>query len=139
MAHYTVVMENSVDTSLPDYRCARHPSRVYQGRELDGQFVVTVYDSALPCDDQNPRALSPSASKAIKDASPRFGWGTEDKSSLQLAIALLFDVSGDAGVALKWCQQFTSTYVGKLGPVWTVPEVDIALWLYCYENAGPQA
>ncbi len=139
VAHYTFAMDNSSNPSLPDYRCARHPSRVYQGRELDGEFVVTVFDSALPCDDQNPRTLSPAASKAIRDASPQFGWGTECESSLQLAVALLFDVSGDARVALRWCEQFTRTYVGQLAAVWTVPEVDIALWLYCYENAGPQA
>jgi hypothetical protein len=58
---------------------------------------------------------------------------------LQLAIALLHDVSGDADTALRWYERFAETYVRELPATWTVPELDIALWLYCFQNARPGA
>ncbi|MBN1152459.1 MAG: hypothetical protein JXA58_04545 [Dehalococcoidia bacterium] len=73
----------------------------------------------------------------MKSESERFAWGCAGADSLQLAVALLLDVSGDEDTALRWCERFAQTYVGRLPAVWTVPEIDIALWLYCYENARP--
>jgi len=112
---------------------------VYHGEHRSQGDVVTVFDSALPRCEGNPRALSLQAAHAVRQVSPCFGWGVEDENSLQLAIALLIDVSGDPDVALRWCEAFASTYVARLPQIWTVPEIDIALWLYCYDNARGDA
>ena len=132
-------MSGEQDAGRFDYLQARRPSRVYRGFSAEGVRVVTVFDSALPEGDDNPRSLSIAASQTVRRASACFGWGTEDAHALQLAIALLLDVSSDRGTALRWCERFAATYVARLPDTWTVPEVDIALWLYCYENAGPGA
>jgi hypothetical protein len=134
MAHYAL-MSIEQETGSPDYLQARRPSRVYQGCGDGAGRVVMVSDSAL--EDRRARPLCPDASRTVKDVSEHFGWGGEGPDVLQLALALLLDVSGDADTALKWCERFAATYVGKLSDTWTVPEVDIALWLYCFENARP--
>ena len=73
------------------------------------------------------------------DCAAEFGWGDTGDGARQLALALLLDVSGDACTALKWFELFTEKYVRCLAPDWTVPELDIALWLHCFENARPGA
>lgn len=120
---------------MPDYRQARRPSRVYRGERLCGEATVTVFDSALPQSDGNPRVLSVGPSQHVRQLSSCFDWGSEDAGSLQLAVALLLDVTGDHGTASRWCERFAATYVAKLSADWTVPEVDIAFWLYCYQNS----
>ena len=128
-------MPESESCRLPDFREARHPSRVYTGSREGERCVVTVFDSALPESDSNPGPLPVASSRAVKDCCAHFDWGNVDAGALQLALALLHDVSGDADTALRWYERFARTYVLKLPATWSVPELDIALWLYCFENA----
>ncbi len=71
---------------LPDYREARHPSRVYSGSCADGRWTVTVFDSALPKGFDNPRALNESVSRQVKDCCPTFQWGDDSPGARQLAM-----------------------------------------------------
>lgn len=132
-------MTDEARFGTPDFREARRPSRVYRGVCESGRCIVTVTDSALGENARTPRELSPIGSRHIKDCCEQFGWGSGEADALQLAIALLFDVSGDVDTALRWHERFAATYVRILPATWTVPEVDIALWLYCFENARPDA
>lgn len=131
--------ERDLSADTPDFRRARHPSKVYSGSCDDGFFTVTVRDSALPQGDGNPRSLTPEASRSLRDCCEEFCWGREEPGSTQLAIALLLDVTGESDTALQWHELFTQKYVLNLGESWTVPEIDIALWLYCFQNARPGA
>ncbi|MBN1857450.1 MAG: hypothetical protein JW846_10925 [Dehalococcoidia bacterium] len=130
-------MSELEQTGLPDFRNARRPSKVYSGACVDGVFTVTVLDSALPHSEENPRMLVPDSSRALKDCSGAFCWAREDEGSLQLALALLLDVTGETETALEWHEMFCRKYVQELSDTWTVPEIDIALWLYCFENSRP--
>ncbi len=138
MAHYTCMVDKRI-SRLPDFHQAPHPSRVYSGLSAGADSVVTVQDSSLPKDKQEPQPLLPDASRRVKDCCERFQWGESGSGALQLAIALLLDVSGDVDTALQWHEHFADTYVRRLPPAWTVPELDIALWLHCFENARPHA
>jgi len=100
-------------------------------------FRVTVLDSALGQDQAKPRGLEPQASRDVRDCSHLFCWGDAGDGSRQLALALLLDFSGDSATALRWFEPFTEKYVRRLPSSWTVPELDIALWLHCFENARP--
>lgn len=122
---------------LPDFREARHPSRVYSGSCPDGRWVVSVVDSAVPEGEGNPRTLDEAVSRGVNDCCETFRWGNDSPGARQVAIALLLDVSGDAATALQWHERFAQTYVSQLGSTWMVPEIDIALWLYCFQNARP--
>ena len=130
-------MPEAESCRFPDFREARHPSRVYEGSREGEGCIVNVFDSALPKSDSNPGPLPVSSSRSIKDCSAHFDWGNVDAGALQLALALLYDVSGDVKTALEWYERFARTYVRKLPATWSVPELDIALWLYCFENARP--
>ena len=125
------------ESQRPDFRKARHPSRVYSGSCDEGVFLVSVLDSAKPQDGTNPRSLLVEESRSVEDCCGSFRWGDESNGSRQLAIALLLDVTGEPGTARQWCEFFTEKYVASLGPEWTVPELDIALWLHCFQNARP--
>jgi hypothetical protein len=122
---------------MPDFRQARHPSRVYRGSRENGAWRVTVLDSAQQQGEANPRVLTPEASQGVTFCCDTFCWGDVGDGSRQLAIALLLDVTGDPATALRWFELFTEKYVGCLPPQWAVPELDIALWLYCFQNARP--
>lgn len=132
-------MSQQSSPGLPDFRQARHPSRVYSGTHENGEPVVRVFDSSLPQDEHNPRRLLPDSSRDVQDYCDRFNWGTADQGATQLAIALLLDVSGEPSVTLRWHEHFVQTYVRNLPLTWTVPELDIALCLYCFDNARPDA
>ena len=125
------------ESQRPDFRKARHPSRVYSGSCDEGAFLVSVLDSALPQDGKNPSSLLVDESRSVEDCCDSFRWGDESKGSRQLAIALLLDVTGEPDTAREWCEFFTEKYVANLGQAWSVPELDIALWLHCYQNARP--
>lgn len=129
-------MVDARDCRFPDYREARRPSRVYRGED---NWVVLVSDSALAEPEGTDRVLLPDASRHVQDFCECFRWGDTGTGALQLAIALLLDVSGDVNTALRWHEHFAATYISKLPPTWMVPELDIALWLYCFQNARPGA
>ncbi len=132
-------MGTQANRGLPDFRQARHPTRVYSGVHEDTEPVIHVFDSSLPESESNPRRLLPDASRGVQDYCDHFSWGTVDAGASQLAVALLLNVSEDMATASKWHQQFLHKYVRQLPATWTVPELDIALWLHCFENAPPDA
>ncbi len=129
----------SIDSTsgLPDFRQARHPSRVYSGSSHQGEFVVSVVDSAMTEGEADPYLLEPGPSREIQDYSDSFHWGSDSPGAHQLAVALLLDVTGNADTAIRWHKHFVQTYVRKLERDWLVPEIDIAFWLYCFQNAPP--
>ncbi|MFW6102911.1 MAG: DUF6166 domain-containing protein [Chloroflexota bacterium] len=131
--------DTSARHGKPDFRQARHPTRVYSGVRGADECVVYVKDSALPEADDNPCVLEPKDSRAVVDYCERFDWGTMDSAALQLAVALLLDVTGEPERARIWAELFARKYVNNLPADWTVPEIDIDLWLYCFENARPGA
>ena len=131
--------ESAARQGKPDFRKARHPTRVYSGVRGPEGCVVRVRDSAYPERDDNPHVLDPGDSRAVVDYCERFDWGTTEPAALQLAVALLLDVTGEPEKARLWSQLFATKYVNSLPADWTVPELDIDLWLYCFENARPGA
>ena len=98
---------------------------------------MSVLDSALEESALNPRSLAADESRSVQDCCPEFCWGDVSEGSLQLAVALLLDVTGEPDTARQWHECFARKYVANLGRNWTVPELDIALWLHCYQNARP--
>lgn len=131
--------ESAAHQDKPDFRKARHPTRVYSGVRRPEGCVVHVRDSAYPETEDNPYVLDPGDSRAVVDYCERFDWGTTESDALQLAVALLLDVTGEPEKALLWAELFAEKYVNNLPADWTVPEIDIDLWLYCFENARPGA
>lgn len=139
VSHLSAVTDSRNSGRAPDYRDARCPSRVYHGERGSGECVVTVFDTTSADREGYCHFLSIVESLAVRRVSSCFGWGSGDADSQQLAIALLLDVTKDPETTLRWYERFAETYVRRLGDEWTVPEVDIAFWLYGYENAEPDS
>jgi hypothetical protein len=123
----------------PDFRQARRPTRIYSGARTEEGCVVRVTDTAQPVGERGFHILDPEVSRQVADYCAVFDWGRSTSAGKQLALALLLDVTGEPDRAMRWCELFAERYVGNLSPEWTVPELDIELWLYCFENARPGA
>lgn len=79
---------------------------------------------------RNGKPLSPKASLKIYPHSPDgFNWGYGGSGPAQLALALLFNATGDRRLALDNYQAFKWTFVGQWGDSWQITDQEILAWL----------
>ncbi|VTR95256.1 Marine sediment metagenome DNA, contig: S06H3_S04230 (Fragment) OS=marine sediment metagenome GN=S06H3_31646 PE=4 SV=1 [Gemmata massiliana] len=113
----------------------RPPGTIYRGELLfDGQLVkgesVTVDGEPLP--------LLPSLK--LRNHSPTgFAWGYGGSGPAQLSLALLLDVTGDEGLALRAYQWFKWAVVIKWQERWEITAGDVVRWLRCWNREGEEA
>lgn len=94
--------------------------KVYRGYRLEGRVVVLV-----DCE-----RLTPSTSRLIRDHSPDgFNWGYGGSGPAQLALAILFDLTGNAEIAQGHYQDFKRQFVAGWGDKWEITESQIREWL----------
>ena len=78
--------------------------------------------------------LSPKASQDIINHSPDgFNFGYTGSGPAQLALALLYDVTGDSYQASKYHQGFKWEFVSGFGDEWTITSEEISAWLKAQE------
>jgi hypothetical protein len=81
---------------------------------------------------KNGKVLSPKPSQKLYNHSPDgFAWGYGGSGPAQLALALLYDATGDKGLALHNYQIFKWEIIAKfpMGLPWKLTEVEIGAWL----------
>jgi hypothetical protein len=95
--------------------------KVYRGiRPRLSAIVVTV----------NGHTLDPKPSQAIWNYSPTgFNWGYSGSGPAQLALAILYDLTGDVEVAVANYQEFKRQFVAGFGDEWTLTEEEVTHWL----------
>jgi len=92
--------------------------KIYQGdRTIDG-VVVEVDGAELP-----PHREVHQFSDAA------FEWGYEGAAATQLALALIYDHSGDAGLAQRMAAPFMALVTANFGNDWELTSQDIELAL----------
>jgi len=94
----------------------------YSGAYAGGQFYVAV----------NNQKLSPVPSLALWNHSPTgFAWGYNGSGPAQLALAILFDYTGDSMFAKKYHQEFKNAVISKLSQNdgWILYDTDIDEWI----------
>lgn len=95
-----------------------------RGRTAEGDFSVKVKVNG------KTEILSPLPSQALMNHSPDgFNWGYGGSGPAQLALALLFKVTGDRKVALRHYQDFKWDVVAKFKDKWQLSANDIKQWL----------
>lgn len=74
--------------------------------------------------------LSPEASQGIWNHSPTgFEWGYGGSGPAQLALALLFDATGNRLDSVAFHQQFKWGFVCKWGATWKITSEEIEAWV----------
>lgn len=74
--------------------------------------------------------LSPVPSQKLYNHSPGgFNWGYGGSGPAQLALALLYDVTGDKEVSLANYQEFKWQYVARWKDNWEITSEEILNWL----------
>jgi len=103
------------------------PGKTYQGvaRE-DGICEVWIHESANPDAEARPLPLH----LALRNHSPTgFAWGYGGSGPAQLALALLFDATGDKELALQHYQDFKWRVVAGWGKSWSITEKEIEAFI----------
>lgn len=68
-------------------------------------------------------------SRELYNHSSEFNWGYEGSGAAQLALALLYDATGDKELSISLHQNFKREYVSGWGTLWTVAKNDILAWV----------
>lgn len=92
------------------------PKGLYEGSQIN-----------IVLKDGQPLSIEPSRKLATK--STDFSWGFGGSGPAQLALALLYDVTGDEGLSLDFYQDFKWTVVAGWGETWVITTEEILKWI----------
>ena len=98
--------------------------KVFRGRKTENDRVVEI--------DQNGSVsllpLGPSL-KIAHHSPDGFNWGYDGSGSTQLAVGILYEVTGDVELAQGYYWLFKSDYVSRWGEHWEMSEGEVLEWL----------
>lgn len=99
---------------------------VYKGVRKTDEEIVT----------KNGSKLSPKPSQEICNHSPDgFSWGYPGSGPAQLALALLYDVTGDKELSETYHHVFKWEHVNRWEDTWEITDEEIKEWLEAVEKA----
>ena len=98
--------------------------RVFSGKKNGYDRIVEIEQNGSLA----PLPLAPSLE--IVDHSPDcFNWGYNRSATAQLALGILYEVTGDAELARRFYQMFKWDHVSRWREVWEISESEVRRWL----------
>ena len=98
--------------------------RVFRGKKVEYDRIVEIEQNGSVA----PLPLEPSLE--IADHSPDgFNWGYDGSGSGQLALSILYEVTGNAELARNCYQMFKWDHVSRWGERWEIAEREVREWL----------
>ena len=98
--------------------------RVFSGKKTETDRIVEIEQNGSVA----PLPLEPSLE--IADHSPDgFNWGYDGSGSGQLALGILYEVTGNAELARNCHQMFKWDHVSRGGERWEIAEREVREWL----------
>ena len=98
--------------------------RVFSGKKVEYDRIVEIEQNGSVV----PLPLEPSLE--IADHSPDgFNWGYDGSGSAQLALGILYEVTGNAELARNCYQMFKWDHVSRWGERWEIAEREVREWL----------
>lgn len=74
--------------------------------------------------------LDPRPSQTLWNHSPAgFNWSYSGSGPAQLALALLYDVTGDGDLSIRLHQHFKAEFVAGWGDSWEITDAEIQRWV----------
>lgn len=102
---------------------------IYSGDRSRGRHVLIL------CLEGETTVLTPEQSlEIVYHSSDGFNWGDGGSGSAQLAVALLFDVSGDAAFCRRVYQFFKWDFIADLPDAWELERAKIQKWIQDTQN-----
>jgi len=94
------------------------------GRTIEGGFHVFVENEGV----QHP--LDPTPSQEIINHSPDgFNWGYSGSGPSQLALGILYDVTGDRNLSLRYYHDFKEDCIRSMPDQWQLKENSVITWI----------
>ncbi len=81
--------------------------------------------------------LMPGPSRSIYNHSSEFNWGYGGSGPAQLALAILYDVTGDKELSVRLHQEFKWQVVAGWGDKWEISSEEIEQWVKKNAPAHP--
>ena len=98
--------------------------RVFRGKKVEYDRIVEIEQDGSVA----PLPLEPSLE--IADHSPDgFNWGYDGSGSAQLALGILYEVTGNTELARSYYQFFKADHVSRWGERWEMSEREVRRWL----------
>ena len=98
--------------------------RVFRGKKVEYDQIVEIEQNGSVA----PLPLEPSLE--IADHSPDgFNWGDNGSGAAQLALGILYEVTGNAELARNCYQMFKWDHVSRWGERWEIAEREVREWL----------
>ena len=98
--------------------------RVFSGKKVEYDRIVEIEQNGSVV----PLPLEPSLE--IADHSPDgFNWGYDGSGAAQLALGILYEVTGNAELARSYYQMFKWDHVSRWGERWEMSEREVRRWL----------
>ena len=98
--------------------------RVFSGKKVEYDRIVEIEQNGSVV----PLPLEPSLE--IADHSPDgFTWGYDGSGAAQLALGILYEVTGNAELARSYYQMFKWDHVSRWGERWEMSEREVRRWL----------
>ena len=98
--------------------------RVFRGKKVEYDRIVEIEQNGSVA----PLPLEPSLE--IADHSPDgFNWGYNGSGAAQLALGILYEVTGNAELARNCYQMFKWDRVSRWGERWEIAEREVREWL----------
>jgi len=90
-------------------------------------FTETV--NGTPAKHVKMKELDPATSRELRDHSTDFEWGYPGSGPAQLALALIYDATGDRELSLHYHQPFKEAFVQRWGNSWQIHASEIIRWV----------
>lgn len=99
-------------------------SRVtYRGRRVGDRLIVSKIAG------ESLRLVTPRKSQRLHFHARGFDWGYSGAGAEQLALALLFDATGDPRLSRRWSNPFMYAIVRQWGDEWSITAADVRRWV----------
>lgn len=96
--------------------------KLYKGTRSTLGYKAVVYVDG--------NTLDPNPSREIRDYAPDFEFGYFGSGPSQLALAILYDVTGNKDTSLLYCQDFKQDYIAQFDQNgFILLESQVRLWL----------
>jgi len=110
------------------YEGIRNPHNETETYIIRTEYLTEVINGT-PARHVKVRELDPAPSRQLRDHSTDFEWGYPGSGPAQLALALIFDATGDRELSLWYHQPFKEAFVQRWGNSWQIRASEIIRWV----------
>lgn len=125
--------------AAPGLKPPKLGERTYRGQRMNSGENRVWIETVIDRDHPPERAGLPLQLEVRNHSPSGFAWGYGGSGPAQLALALLMDALGDAGMALDHYQEFKRDHVARWESTWSITAEDIQFYVLSKVTREPAA